>query len=107
MTLKKYVRPAEHPTTPPKPPRNPRAHPPRRRATIRIDADAGLPTRGAIQANAEGLAQYAAISQAAGLTPIVEPELLIEGTHSPELFAEVNTILLAPRKEGEREGGSR
>lgn len=61
-----------------------------RRATIRIDAEAGLPTRGAILANAADLAQYAAISQAAGLTPIVEPELLIEGNHSPELFAEVN-----------------
>ncbi|CAM9443449.1 unnamed protein product, partial [Hapterophycus canaliculatus] len=58
------------------------------RATIRIDAEAGLPTYGAIQANATGLARYAAISQAAGLTPIVEPEILIEGTHSPELFAE-------------------
>ena len=66
----------------------------RRRATIRIDEDAGLPTRGAILANAEGLAQYAAISQAAGLTPIVEPEILIEGTHSPELFAEVKTAVL-------------
>ena len=65
-----------------------------RRATIRIDADAGLPTREAIFANAEGLAQYAAISQAAGLTPIVEPELLIEGTHSPELFAEVGCFWL-------------
>lgn len=63
-----------------------------RRATIRIDEEAGLPTHGAIQANAVGLARYAAISQAAGLTPIVEPELLIEGTHSPELFAEVMTV---------------
>lgn len=63
-----------------------------RRATIRIDAEAGLPTRGAIHANAVGLARYAALSQAAGLTPIVEPEILIEGTHSPELFAEVRVI---------------
>lgn len=79
------------PTTQPAPPVL--TYPPcnhlRRRATIRIDAEAGLPTRGAILANAADLAQYAAISQAAGLTPIVEPELLIEGTHSPELFAEV------------------
>lgn len=60
-----------------------------RRATIRIDAEAGLPTLGAIHANAVGLARYAALSQAAGLTPIVEPEILIEGTHGPELFAEV------------------
>ncbi|CAM9501554.1 unnamed protein product [Pylaiella littoralis] len=64
------------------------------RATIRIDAEAGLPTRDAIHANAVGLARYAAISQAAGLTPIVEPELLIEGAHSPELFAEVSERVL-------------
>ncbi|CAM9798747.1 unnamed protein product [Ascophyllum nodosum] len=64
------------------------------RATIRIDTDAGLPTRGAILANAVGLAQYAAISQAAGLTPIVEPEILIEGTHSPELFAKASERVL-------------
>lgn len=60
-----------------------------RRATIRIDKEAGLPTRGAILANATELARYAVISQAAGLMPIVEPEILIDGTHSPELFAEV------------------
>ncbi|CAM9316515.1 unnamed protein product [Ectocarpus sp. 6 AP-2014] len=64
------------------------------RATIRIDAEAGLPTRDAIHANAVGLARYAALSQAAGLTPIVEPEILIEGTHSPELFAEVSERVL-------------
>ncbi|CAM9294175.1 unnamed protein product [Sphacelaria rigidula] len=64
------------------------------RATIRIDEEAGLPTTKAIQANASQLAQYAVISQAAGLTPIVEPEILIEGTHSPELFAEVSERVL-------------
>lgn len=64
-----------------------------RRATIRIDEKAGLPTTKAIRANASQLAQYAVISQAAGLTPIVEPEILIEGTHSPEVFAEVRWIM--------------
>lgn len=63
-----------------------------RRTTIRIDEEAGLPTYDAIQRNAIQLAQYAAVSQAAGLVPIVEPEILIEGTHSPELFAEVFII---------------
>lgn len=60
-----------------------------RRATIRIDEVEGLPTAGAIQANASELASYALISQAAGLMPIVEPEILVEGSHGPELFAEV------------------
>ena len=35
-----------------------------------------------IQTNAETLASYAAICQAAGIVPIVEPEVLIEGDHS-------------------------
>lgn len=33
----------------------------------------------AIEANAEALARYAAISQQAGLVPIVEPEVLMAG----------------------------
>lgn len=54
-----------------------------------------MPTRKAIQANATELARYAAISQACGLVPIVEPEILIEGTHSPELFAEVSSVVFS------------
>lgn len=40
------------------------------------------PSRAAIVANAHQLAMYASISQAAGLVPIVEPEVLMDGSHS-------------------------
>lgn len=61
------------------------------RAVIAID-DAGLPTEGAIRANAEALARYAALCQEAGIVPIVEPEVLMDGepgTHSIDRCAEV------------------
>lgn len=41
----------------------------------------GLPTRGNIEAHALALARYAALCQEAGLVPIVEPEILMEGAH--------------------------
>jgi fructose-bisphosphate aldolase class I len=44
----------------------------------------GLPTAGCIRANAEALARFAACSQAAGLVPIVEPEVLMDGDHPIE-----------------------
>jgi fructose-bisphosphate aldolase class I len=50
------------------------------RAVITIDAD--LPSRGCIAANAHALARYAALCQEAGLVPIVEPEVLMDGAHS-------------------------
>lgn len=51
------------------------------RAAIRIDGDQ-LPTAAAIHENAKRLAQYAKEVQAAGLVPIIEPEVLLEGKHS-------------------------
>jgi fructose-bisphosphate aldolase class I len=42
----------------------------------------GLPSDYAVHANTHALARYAAVSQAAGLVPIVEPDLLMDGTHS-------------------------
>jgi fructose-bisphosphate aldolase class I len=44
----------------------------------------GIPTQGCITANAEALARYAALCQEAGLVPIVEPEVLIDGNHTIE-----------------------
>jgi fructose-bisphosphate aldolase, class I len=44
----------------------------------------GIPTRACVEANAHALARYAAHSQEAGLVPIVEPEVLIDGDHSIE-----------------------
>lgn len=51
------------------------------RAVLKISAD-GCPSDVAIQENAWGLARYAAICQANGLVPIVEPEVLSDGDHS-------------------------
>jgi fructose-bisphosphate aldolase, class I len=42
----------------------------------------GKPTWGCIEANALGLARFAAMCQEAGLAPMVEPEILMEGSHS-------------------------
>ncbi|MSU74465.1 fructose-bisphosphate aldolase class I [Candidatus Kaiserbacteria bacterium] len=51
------------------------------RAVIRIDGDE-LPTAVAIHENAKRLAGYAKEVQTAGLVPIIEPEVLLEGKHS-------------------------
>lgn len=50
------------------------------RAVITIDD--GLPTWNCIKANAHALARYAALCQEAGIVPIVEPEVLMDGEHS-------------------------
>lgn len=51
-----------------------------------------VPTRTGIEANAHGLARFAALSQEAGLVPIVEPEVLMDGSHSLERHAEVTEV---------------
>ena len=52
------------------------------RATILIGD--GIPSRYAIEANAHALARFAALSQEAGVVPIVEPEVLMGGGHDIE-----------------------
>jgi fructose-bisphosphate aldolase class I len=42
----------------------------------------GIPSEYAVWTNAHALARYAALSQEAGLVPIVEPEVLMDGDHS-------------------------
>ena len=42
----------------------------------------GLPTAACIEANAHALARYAVLCQEAGLVPIVEPEVLMDGDHT-------------------------
>ncbi|AFY69455.1 fructose-bisphosphate aldolase [Thalassoporum mexicanum PCC 7367] len=54
----------------------------------------GIPSRTCIETNAHGLARYAALCQEGGLVPIVEPEVLIDGTHSIERCYEVTTETL-------------
>src|SRR5204862_6663455 len=45
-----------------------------------------IPTRTCINANAEALARYAALCQESDLVPIVEPEVLMDGTHTIERY---------------------
>ncbi len=44
----------------------------------------GLPSRGCLEANAQALARFAALCQEAGMVPIVEPEVLMDGDHTIE-----------------------
>jgi Fructose-bisphosphate aldolase class-I len=48
-----------------------------------------------VEANAQQLAQYAATCQAAGLVPIVEPEILIEGSHNIATAAAVSARVIS------------
>lgn len=57
------------------------------RAVIDIGRD--IPTSTCIAANAHALARYAAICQEAGLVPIVEPEVLMDGDHTIDRCEEV------------------
>jgi fructose-bisphosphate aldolase class I len=52
------------------------------RAVIAIGC--GLPSWGCIEANAHALARYAALCQEAGLVPVVEPEVIMDGDHALE-----------------------
>src|SRR5487761_1395639 len=54
-----------------------------------ITVGAGIPSRGCIQANAHALARYASLCQEAGLVPIVEPEVLMDGEHPADRCAAV------------------
>jgi fructose-bisphosphate aldolase class I len=62
------------------------------RAVIKIGS--GLPTRGCIEANAHALARYAALCQEAGIVPIVEPEVLMNGEHTVARSEEATTSAL-------------
>jgi fructose-bisphosphate aldolase, class I len=62
------------------------------RAVIRISK--GIPTPICLAANAHALVQFAAASQEAGLVPIIEPEVLMEGDHTLERCEEVTTTML-------------
>jgi len=62
------------------------------RATYSI-TDA-LPSAYCIDVNAHALARYAALCQEAGIVPIVEPEVLMDGDHTIERSFEVTTAVL-------------
>ena len=54
----------------------------------------GAPSRCCIDTNANALARYAALSQEAGLVPIVEPEVLMDGDHTLARCEEVTAATL-------------
>jgi fructose-bisphosphate aldolase class I len=62
------------------------------RAVIAIGA--GIPSEACIDANAHALARYAAICQQAGLVPIVEPEVLMNGSHDLQHCLEITGRVL-------------
>ena len=62
------------------------------RAVITIGAS--IPTSYCIETNAHALARYAALSQEAGLVPIVEPEVLMDGDHTIDQCLEASYATL-------------
>ncbi|TCV95791.1 fructose-bisphosphate aldolase [Luteibacter rhizovicinus] len=62
------------------------------RAVINISDD--NPSSSAIEANAHALARYAALCQEAGIVPMVEPEVIMDGNHSIEVSYEVHEAVL-------------
>ncbi|HEY9548944.1 MAG TPA: class I fructose-bisphosphate aldolase [Kiloniellaceae bacterium] len=53
-----------------------------------------IPSPGCVTANAHALARYAAMAQEAGLVPIVEPEVLMDGDHDIDVCEEVTEEVL-------------
>jgi len=64
------------------------------RAVLQITPD-GAPTPLSLQENAWGLARYARTCQEAGLVPIVEPEILMDGEHDIDTTAAIQEKVLA------------
>ncbi len=62
------------------------------RAVITIGDD--IPSRACIDANAHALARYAALCQEAGIVPIVEPEVLMDGNHDLDTSFDVTEATL-------------
>ncbi len=62
------------------------------RAVITIGG--GIPTEYCMNANAHALARYAKLIQEAGMVPIVEPEVLMDGSHTIETCQEVTEATL-------------
>lgn len=62
------------------------------RAVIKIGE--GIPSRTCLESNAHLLARYAALCQEAGIVPIVEPEVLMDGDHTLEKCRQVTELAL-------------
>jgi len=65
------------------------------RAVIDVDSVESIPSDYCLKANADALARYAALCQEQGIVPIVEPEVLMDGSHTLETCYEVTARTLA------------
>jgi len=75
------------------------------RTAVRIDVEKNLPTDLAVNEAAWGLARYARVCQETGLVPIVEPEVLIDGTHDQATTAKVQERLISTTYKYLQENG--
>jgi len=64
------------------------------RAVIDIDTTRSVPSHYSIDANTQALARYAALCQEAGIVPIVEPEVLMDGAHDIDTCYDVTRATL-------------
>jgi len=64
------------------------------RAVMTIDVQEKLPSQVCVDANSHALARYAAVCQNAGLVPIIEPEVLMDGDHSIDACFEATERVL-------------
>jgi fructose-bisphosphate aldolase class I len=64
------------------------------RAVIDIDTAKGVPSATSIGSNTHALARYAALCQEAGIVPIVEPEVLMDGSHDIDTCYDVTKATL-------------
>ena len=62
------------------------------RAVINIGDD--IPSGSCIEANSHALARYAALCQEQGLVPMVEPEVIMDGSHDIQTCYEVTEVVL-------------
>lgn len=64
------------------------------RAVIDIDTTRNVPSAYSLSANTQALARYAALCQEAGIVPIVEPEVLMDGAHDIDTCYDVTKATL-------------
>jgi len=70
-----------------------------------FNVGAGIPSAYCIEVNAHALARYAALCQQAGLVPIVEPEVFMEGDHDIDAcYTATKAILLETFAQLDRQG---
>ena len=65
------------------------------RAVITIDKEKGLPSADCLESNANTLADYALLVQEQNMVPILEPEVILEGTHTIEDSFDVTSRTIA------------